>query len=94
MVLYLIYEYFLLARPEDDALNPIVLISNWIIVDGPILLIFLIANVIWTALIIRAVRVCKNWRPLTWWGITLFAWSVTLFMNGLAFDFLRLEIGK
>ena len=92
MAFYLFYEHLLLFRGQDDDLNPIVAVSYWMRVDGPVLLGFVILNLIWAVLIINKARAYGNWRLLAWWGTAVLAWIVTLFVFGMAIGFLRLEM--
>jgi hypothetical protein len=91
---YLLIELWIMApRSEAESLNFINIIYYWTISEFPLLVVFLILNVIWLIFIVRS-RLSNGSRRslLTVWFLVCLVWGVALFSYGLAGGMVKILI--
>lgn len=90
---YLLIEFWILApRSEAESLNTTDVIHLWLITECPLLVAFLILNLVWMGVTIKRWFSNKSWQPLVAWSVVCLAWGVTLFAYGIAIGMLKVLI--
>ena len=84
IAIYLSLESWILApRPEAEALNGIDQIYFWLTRNLPLLIVFIVLNVIWLIRIWRRTDPSNMW-PFRSWLLVCLAWAIALVYHGLA----------
>lgn len=90
---YLFIEYLILApRFQEDALNTFDVMHLWLTLGCPLLIAFLIVDLVWLAIIIKGRRSGGNWRPMTPWVLVSLAWGLAIYSYGIAPGMVKLLI--
>jgi hypothetical protein len=77
---YLLFECWLLApHPEVGPQNGIDQKVAWLFTAFPVLILFIILNIIWFISTIRSGRPSGWWTPLPVWLLAVSAWVVAIF---------------
>jgi hypothetical protein len=90
---YLLLEAWIRApHSEADSVNVFDIMHFWLTKECPVLIVFLILNLIWLNSIIRRRHSDGNWRILVSWLLVCVVWGGTLCFYGTAIGMLKIFI--
>lgn len=92
IAIYLSLESWVLApRSEAEALNGFDQIYFWLTRNLPLLIVYLVLNVVWLIRIRRRSDPSNKWQFRSWLLVCL-AWAIALIYHGLAVKVLKMVI--
>lgn len=83
-IYFRIQSWILAPRSEADSFNGFDEMYYWMNMEGPLLGLFLVVNLIWLTLAIKRGRGEKNWLPSSIWLLACLIWCGSIFTNGMA----------
>lgn len=83
--IYLTFEFWIsLPRSEEDSFNSFDITFFWFVAELPVLMLFLIVNLIWLNRLISKGRHSRNWQPMIIWSLVGLGWVCAASVFGIA----------
>jgi hypothetical protein len=90
---YLCIEaWLLMPRSQGDSLNAFDIIHFWLTAECPLLIVFLMLNLIWAICIIKNRHSDADRRKLVMWLGVCVAWTIVIFVYGIGVGMLKVLI--